>query len=146
MIRFLGALFAGRHQHLSAAADLSRAIHEKTIKDLDAKLYAALEDAAAERLRNADLTRKLAVFSGNPADHRYWEGRYRDEAAQNEALREQITRMQADCDAATEIDEAWAASPYPDNRKHLSLAEQMSSLDAELESLREENSRVKAHR
>jgi len=46
--------------------------------------------------------------------------------------------------AAEELDEAWAASPYPDNRKHLSMAEQMSSLDTELEGLRDENSRLRA--
>lgn len=41
-------------------------------------------------------------------------------------------------DAIIEIDDAWAACPYPGNRKHLSLAEQMAALDTELNAYRDE--------
>jgi hypothetical protein len=43
-----------------------------------------VKDAEIERLR-AEVERLHA----NPADYRYWEGRYRDEAAENERLREE---------------------------------------------------------
>ena len=47
-------------------------------------------------------------------------------------------------EALTVIDDAWAASPYPGNRKHLSLAEQMAALDTELEGQRDEIARLRA--
>ena len=47
-------------------------------------------------------------------------------------------------DAIQEIDDAWDASPYPGNRKHLHLPEQMAALCTELEALRDENARLRA--
>lgn len=52
------------------------------------------------------------------------------------ASKAELARLYRECsdglDALTIIDEFWEASPYPDNRKHLSPAEQISSLDNEL--------------
>lgn len=44
-------------------------------------------DAEISRLQ-AEIDRKFTM----PGDHRYWEGRYRDEAAENERLRDLVNR------------------------------------------------------
>ncbi|SDF84355.1 hypothetical protein [Thalassobaculum litoreum] len=36
------------------------------------------------------LTENIKRLTANPADHRYWEGRYRDEAADNDRLRDAL--------------------------------------------------------
>ncbi len=45
-------------------------------------------EAEVKRLQ-AEIDRKSSM----PGDHRYWEGRYRDEAAENEKLREALTGL-----------------------------------------------------
>lgn len=50
-------------------------------------LFEMLDASEAECER---LQANIARLSANPADHRYWEGRYRDEAKDNEQLREEI--------------------------------------------------------
>ncbi|MEX2739971.1 hypothetical protein AB3480_00730 [Rhizobium mongolense] len=51
------------------------------------KMAYAMDDAA-------DLITSLRAnidrLTSNPADHRYWEGRYRDEKAENERLRKSL--------------------------------------------------------
>lgn len=102
----LGALFAGRNQHLSSAADLSRAIHQKTIADLDTKLRDALESledmkaeahrhseaAAAARLRNADLQRRLdatlQALDKARADFSLLQEKYTDVTTENATWKE----------------------------------------------------------
>lgn len=68
----------------------------------------ALKAAEAEVKRlQAEIDRKSSM----PGDHRYWEGRYRDEAAENERLRDDVkreaelsTHMANDCnDAQAEV-------------------------------------------
>ncbi|WP_107341951.1 hypothetical protein [Agrobacterium pusense] len=49
----------------------------------DANSRAETAEAEVKRLQ-AEIDRKSSM----PGDHRYWEGRYRDEAAENEKLRE----------------------------------------------------------
>lgn len=59
----------------------------------------------------------------------------------------ELERLRRECsdglDALTVIDEFWEASPYPENRKHLSPAEQISSLDNELNAAHDENARLR---
>jgi hypothetical protein len=52
-------------------------------------------DRELARLReeNASLRKNIERLTANPADHRYWEGRWRDEAAENERLYEVKERM-----------------------------------------------------
>lgn len=55
--------------------------------DFMRKSASALEALQRENDRlQAEIDRKSAM----PGDHRYWEGRYRDEAAENERLREAL--------------------------------------------------------
>ncbi|MGE4335340.1 MAG: hypothetical protein AB7E55_05105 [Pigmentiphaga sp.] len=49
----------------------------------------ALSAVTAERDR---LTANIDRLTSNPADHRYWEGRYRDEAAANDQFRAEVER------------------------------------------------------
>lgn len=52
------------------------------------RLLSTLESLQRENERlQAEIDRKSSM----PGDHRYWEGRYRDEAAENEKLREALT-------------------------------------------------------
>lgn len=50
------------------------------------RVRAEAAEAEVKRLQ-AEIDRKSSM----PGDHRYWEGRYRDEAAENEKLREALT-------------------------------------------------------
>ncbi len=52
----------------------------------DAQARAEAAEAEVKRLQ-AEIDRKSSM----PGDYRYWEGRYRDEAAENEKLREALT-------------------------------------------------------
>lgn len=52
--------------------------------------YAEAAEAEVKRLQ-AEIDRKSSM----PSDHRYWEGRYRDEAADNEKLRGVVERAQS---------------------------------------------------
>lgn len=74
-------------------------------------------------------------------------------ASQAEALKREMAsanaeleRLRRECsdglDALSDIDDFWEACPYPDNRKHLSPAEQISSLDCELNAAHDENARL----
>lgn len=58
--------------------------HHLENQELNRKLEARAEAAEAEVKRlQAEIDRKSSM----PGDHRYWEGRYRDEAAENDRLR-----------------------------------------------------------
>lgn len=58
----------------------------------------------------------------------------------------ELYRLRNECrdglDALSDIDDFWDASPYPDNRKHLSPAEQVSSLDCELNAAHDKIARL----
>lgn len=60
----------------------------------------------------------------------------------------ELDRLRRECrdglDALSDIDDFWGACPYPDNRKHLSPAEKISSLDNELNKAHDEIARIKA--
>lgn len=56
----------------------------------DANSRAEAAEAEVKRLQ-AEIDRKSSM----PGDHRYWEGRYRDEAADNEKLRGVVERAQS---------------------------------------------------
>lgn len=59
----------------------------------------------------------------------------------------ELDRLRRECsdglDALSDIDDFWEACPYPDNRKHLSPAEQISSLDSELNKAHDENAHLR---
>ncbi len=59
----------------------------------------------------------------------------------------ELVRLRSECrdglDALSDIDDFWEACPYPDNRKHLSPAEQISSLGSELNKAHDENARFR---
>lgn len=76
------------------------------------------------------------------------------EARKAEAMQREIAsanaeldRLRRECsdglDALSDIDDFWEACPYPENRKHLSPAEQISSLDNELNAAHDENARLR---
>lgn len=58
------------------------------------------------------------------------------EIQKRKAAEAELTRLRSECvdglDALSDIDDFWEASPYPGNRKHLTPAEQISSLVCEL--------------
>lgn len=54
-------------------------------------LCAAHINSAADELER--LQANIDRLSANPADHRYWEGRYRDEAADNDRLKNILRRI-----------------------------------------------------
>lgn len=62
-----------------------------SIRDYDA-LHA--ENAALRNERD-EWKEASAKHHPNPADHRYWEGRYRDEKAENAALRKRVEAAQS---------------------------------------------------
>ncbi|MQY48229.1 hypothetical protein GAO09_19530 [Rhizobiales bacterium RZME27] len=68
--------------------------------------------------------------------------------AEIEAANAELARLRRECsdglDALSDIDDFWEACPYPENRKHLSPAEQISSLDNELNAARDEIEKLKA--
>lgn len=62
-------------------------VYKRAYDEKEAALKARAEAAEAEVTRlQAEIDRKSSM----PGDHRYWEGRYRDEAAQKETLREAL--------------------------------------------------------
>lgn len=46
-------------------------------------------------LEAASEIERLRSHSPNPADHRYWEGRYRDEAAEVDRLKAEVERLRS---------------------------------------------------
>ncbi|MCP2134542.1 hypothetical protein J2S28_001594 [Rhizobium sp. SLBN-94] len=71
----------------NAAFERERKFHLQN-QQLNRTLEARAEAAEAEVARlQAEIDRKSSM----PGDHRYWEGRYRDEAVENEKLREALT-------------------------------------------------------
>jgi hypothetical protein len=50
------------------------------------------DEGEKERLKEriASLEKQIDRHTWNPADHRYWEGRYRDEAAENARLKDEL--------------------------------------------------------
>lgn len=118
MIRYLSNFFAGRHQYEARLNTLTmeNATLRARLVAAGLEKHAALEEAAGERLRNAakdesiaaglraldrsrarvaDLEAEIDRKSAMPGDFRYWEGRYRDEAAQADKLRQQVADLQA---------------------------------------------------
>jgi len=64
------------------------------------ELLARAETAEAEVKRlQAEVDRKSSM----PGDHRYWEGRYRDEAAENDRLREALGALEKYADEKTAV-------------------------------------------
>lgn len=58
----------------------------------DAIARAKVAEQQVQKLtaENERLEANIVRLTGNPVDHRYWEGRYRDERAENERLREAL--------------------------------------------------------
>lgn len=98
----------------------------ESVEDLRAEADRHGEAAAAARLRNTDLQRRLDATlqaldkeraeaerlqaevdrkSSMTGDHRYWEGRYRDEAAEVDKLRSELSRLK-DADDQRQLAEA----------------------------------------
>lgn len=73
-------------EHLSADVKREAELATHMANDCnDAQARAEAAEAEVKRLE-AEIDRKSSM----PGDHRYWEGRYRDEAAENEKLREAL--------------------------------------------------------
>lgn len=65
---------------------------EKKVAEIIEEFVEKIEALQRENERlQAEIDRKSSM----PGDHRYWEGRYRDEAAENEKLREIVERAQS---------------------------------------------------
>ena len=76
----------GRLRDWQAGAISCREAEQARIDEYKARAEAA--EAEVKRLQ-AEIDRKSSM----PGDHRYWEGRYRDEAATNDKLREALTGL-----------------------------------------------------
>ncbi|MGO4316661.1 hypothetical protein [Agrobacterium sp. MCAB5] len=76
---------------LEQAQDAVQNRHELDIvMCLDPDFRSTIESLQRENERlQAEIDRKSSI----PGDHRYWEGRYRDEAAENERLREALEEI-----------------------------------------------------
>lgn len=72
----------GEIMRLETELALSKPVYSR--RQLEVRAEAA--EAEVKRLE-AEIDRESSM----PGDHRYWEGRYRDEAAENEKLREALT-------------------------------------------------------
>jgi len=78
------------NKRLREARDFNRAC----VGDLHLELAEANEKCAALSSENGRLQAEIDRKSSMPGDHRYWEGRYRDEAAANMALELRIKGME----------------------------------------------------
>jgi hypothetical protein len=77
--------------------------------DTKSLITALLARISALTATVADLQTEREAHHANPADFRYWEGRYRDEAAENATLRDRLARMEgAGRDAAEDWEECLA--------------------------------------
>ena len=79
------------------------------------------------------LKANIKRLTNNPADHRYWEGRWRDERAENERLQSDLREMieyasssYLDCDDTARIREIEGClpSPRPSSKTRLPRADQ----------------------
>ena len=70
------------------------------------------------------------------------------EIQKRKAAEAELTRLRSECvdglDALSDIDDFWEASPYPGNRKHLTPAEQISSLVCELNAAHDQVAALKS--
>ncbi len=79
---------------LSTLESLQR--ENETVDALECALQTAVSRAEAAEAEVKRLQAEIDRKSSMPGDHRYWEGRYRDEAAEKERMREALQKVRSE--------------------------------------------------
>ena len=91
------------------------------LKGSGSELYArwldTFKEAEALRAENGRLSANIARLTSNPADHRYWEGRYRDAEAELEEARGLLSQLRGMINCTVENDTekmpVWISTKHP---------------------------------
>lgn len=92
-IKIIAYACSTRPNHLWSVAQFNSAL-PKNRTDCDIPLV-SLADYESLRSRAEKAEAELSRRTANPADYRYWEGRYRDEKADNERLEAACEKLAA---------------------------------------------------